>query len=109
MALIGSEAFAVFNGFEVIHLAGICSSIGIDAGPQVDLCIDSAVVAMGFGPLRNDKYRDAEQAVTADGLQHGIGVSSHHLASCELLLAVVDHASLVFGSSLWTALRVDWP
>jgi hypothetical protein len=36
-------------------------------------------------------------------------VGSHHLASCELLLAVVDHASLVFGSSLWTALRVDWP
>ena len=61
MARIGSEAFAVFNGFEVVHLAGICSSIAIDAGPHGDLCIDAAVVAMGFDRLRDEQNRDAEQ------------------------------------------------
>ena len=108
MARIGSEAFAVFNSFEVVHLSGSCSSLGIDAGSQVDLCIDTKVVAMGFDRLRDEQNRDAEQAETADGRQYGVGVDSHQLASCELLLAVVDHASLVFGSSVWTALRVDW-
>ncbi len=71
MARIGSEAFAVFDGFEVIHLAGICSSLGIDAGPQGDLCVNAAVVAMGFDRLRNQQNRDAEQAETADGRQYG--------------------------------------
>jgi hypothetical protein len=33
MAFIGLEAFAMFDGFEVIHLAGSCASLGIDAGP----------------------------------------------------------------------------
>ena len=64
---IGSEAFAVFNGLEVVHLAGIWSSLGIDAGPQVDLCIDAAVVAMGFDGLWKQQNRNAEQAETADG------------------------------------------
>ena len=67
MARIGSEAFAVFNGFEVVHLAGSCASLGIDAGPQGDLCVDAAVVAMGFDGLGNQQNRDAEQAETADG------------------------------------------
>ena len=61
----------MFNGFEVVHLAGICSSLGIDAGPQVDLCIDAAVVAIGFDRLRDQQNRDAEQAETADDRQYG--------------------------------------
>ena len=64
MAFIGLEAFAVFNGLEVIHLAGSCASLWIDARPQVDLCIDAAVVAMGFDGLWNQQNRDAEQAET---------------------------------------------
>ena len=87
----------MFNGLEVVHLAGICSSLGIDAGPQVDLCIDAAVVAMGFDGLWNQQNSDAEQAEAADGRQYGVGVGPHHFAGCELLLDVVHHASLVFG------------
>ena len=64
---------------------------------------------MGFNRLRDEQNLDAEQAETADGRQHGVGVGSHHLLSCELLLAVVDHASLLIGFNVWTALRVDWP
>ena len=67
MARIGSEAFAVFNGFEVIHFAGICASLGIDAGPHGDLCIDAAVVAMGFDGLRDQQNSDAKPAEAADG------------------------------------------
>ena len=93
----------------MVHLAGICSSLGIDAGPHGDLCIDAEVVAMGFDRLRDEQNRDAEQAESADGSQYGVGVGSNHLASRELLLVVVDHAFLVFGFSVWTALRVDWP
>ena len=63
---------------------------------------------MGFDGLRDQQNRDAEQAETADGRQHGVGVGTHHFPSRELLLAVVDHASLVCISSVWTALRVDW-
>ena len=107
MARIGAEAFAVFDGFEVVHLAGSCASLGIDAGPHGDLRIDAAVVAIGFDGLWNQQNRDAEQAEAADGSQYGVGVVSHHLASCELLLAVVNHASFVFGSSVWTALLCD--
>jgi hypothetical protein len=109
MARIGSEAFAVFNGFEVIHFAGICASLGIDAGTHGDLCINAAVVAMGFDRLRDQQNCDAEQAEAADGSQYGVGVGSHHLASRELLLVVVVHASLVSGFNVLTALRVDWP
>lgn len=109
MALIGSEAFAVFDGFEVVLLAGSCASFGIDVGLHGDLCVDAAVVAMGFDGLWNQQNRDTEQAEATDDTQHWVGVGSHHLASRELLLAVVDHASLVFGSSVWIALRVDWP
>ena len=54
---------------------------------------------MGFDGLWKQQNRNAEQAETGDGRQHGVGVGSHHFASRELLLAVVDHASLVFGSS----------
>ena len=99
----------MFDGFEVIHLAGSCASLGIDAGPQGDLYVDAAVVAMGFDGLRDQQNRDAEQAETADGCQYGLGVGPHHLASRELLLVVVDHASLLIGFNVWTALRVDWP
>ena len=99
----------MFDGFEVIHLAGICSSLGIDAGPHGDLCIDAAVVAIGFDRLRDEKNRDAEQAETADSREYGVGVGSDHFTSRELLLVLVDHSSLVFGFSVWTALRVDWP
>ena len=108
-ACIGSEAFAVFDGFEVVHLAGSCASLGIDACPQGDLSIDAAVVAMGFDRLRDQQNRDAEQAEAADGSQYGVVVGPHHLASRELLLVVVVHASLVSGFNVWTALRVDWP
>ena len=107
MARIGSEAFAVFDGFEVVHFAGSCVPLGIDAGPHGDLRIDAAVVAMVFDGLWNQQNRDAEQAEAADSRQYGVGVGSHHLATCELSLAVVNHASLVFGSSVWTPLRVD--
>ena len=88
---------------------GSCASLWIDADPQVDLCVDAAVVAMGFDGLWKQQNRNAEQAETADGRQHGVGVGTHHFASRELLLAVVDHASLVIGFNVWTGLRVDWP
>ena len=65
MAFIGLEAFAMFDGFEVIHLAGSCASLGIDAGPQGDLYVDAAVVAMGFDGLRDQQNRDADQTETA--------------------------------------------
>jgi len=109
MAFIGLEAFAVFNGLEVIHLAGSCASLWIDAYPHGDLCVDAAVVAMRFDGLWNQQNRDAEQAKTANSRKHRVGVGSHHLASCELLMVVVDHVSLVIGFNVWTALRVDWP
>ena len=95
MARIGLEAFAVFDGFEEVHFAGICASLGIDAGPHGDLCIDAAVVAMGFDGLRDQQNSDAEQAETAESREYGVGVCSHHLTSRELLLVVVDHVSLV--------------
>ncbi|WP_370624151.1 hypothetical protein [Synechococcus sp. MU1643] len=65
MARIGSEAFAVFDGFEVVHLAASCVSLWIDAGPHGDLRIDAAVVAMGSDGLWNQQNRDAEQAEPA--------------------------------------------
>ena len=84
MARISSEAFAVFNSFEVIHLAGSCSSLGIDAPPQGDLCIDAAVVAMGLDRLRDQQNRDAEEAESADGRQYGVGTISRAVSCCWL-------------------------
>ena len=92
MVRIGLEAFAVFNGFEVIHLAGIFASFGIDACPHGDLRVDAEVLAMGCDGLRKHQNRNAEQAETAYGRQHWVGVGLHHFSSCELLLAVVDHS-----------------
>ena len=105
---MGLEAFAVFDGFEVVHLAGAYASLGVDARPHGDLRIDAAVVAMGFDGLRDQQNSDAKQAEAADGRQYGVGVGPHHLPCCQFLLAVVVHASCVFGPSVWTALRVDW-
>ena len=52
---------------------------------------------MGSYGLRNQQNRVAE---AADGTQYGVGVGSHHFESSELLLVVIDHASLAFGSRL---------
>ena len=81
----------MLDGFQVIHLARVCVSVGVDRDPHGDLGIDAAVVAIGFDGLRNQKNSNAEQAEAAYGSQHRVGVGSHHFTHRELLLAVIDH------------------
>ena len=79
MARIGSKAFAVFDCFEVVHLAGSGLSLGVDGNPHGDLRIDAAVIAMGFDGLWNQQNSNADQTEAADGSQHWIGMGPHHL------------------------------
>ena len=99
MAGIGSEAFAVFDGFQVIHLARVCVSVGVDRDPHGDLGIDAAVVAIGFDGLRNQKNSDAEQAEAADCSQHRVSVGSHHFTHRELLLVVIVHVLIAIAQA----------
>ena len=71
----------MFDGFQVVHLAGGCFSLGVDAGPHRDLRIDAAVLAIGFDGLRNQQNSNAEQTEAADGGKHGVRMSSHHFAN----------------------------
>lgn len=63
----------------------------VHSDPHLHLNINAAVVAMGFHRLGDQQHRDRQQADRADGGQQWVGVSPHHFARRELLVAVVGH------------------
>ena len=76
---MSSSAFAVFNRLEVVQLAGAALALCVDRIAHLDLCINASVVAVRFHCLRDQQDADGQKAEAADGGQHRIGVSTHHL------------------------------